>query len=311
MFRICFNLDRKLALVIFVAALSSVSSQNLTFDCSFFDQWNGYGCTLNNITVADPSQNVTFGGQHIGNRTNADVAIVRVINSNTPFVVQQIFTTFSNINVLHILDSRLQSISLPNSVQFVELSIQGNNITGLQNGTFINQSQLTYLNLRYNNIEEINEDAFVGLVALESLVLIGNRVRSLAPRTFHPLTNVTYLDLQRNFLSRISDELFLQNTQMRNLYLEYNYIEAITPRFIAKFGNNLSYINLSGNICINRSFSLNSDDDFSRILIHNALRTCFNNFNGTTSRVRHITLEFEGPLRLFDEFGNLIINVPQ
>lgn len=96
------NLYRKLALVIFVAALSSALAQNITLECLFFDQWNGYECYLDNITVLEIPENVTFTGQHLPNRTNADVDIVQVANSNMPVVIPQIFETFSNVSVLYI-----------------------------------------------------------------------------------------------------------------------------------------------------------------------------------------------------------------
>lgn len=297
--------------MIFIAALSCSSAQNLTLDCAFFEQSNRYGCLLNNIIIEEVPENVTFTGQHLANRTNADVETVRISNSNTPFLIQQIFETFGNITSLQVYDSQLQSLVIPANIQLQEVYINGNNISRIENGTFANQTRLTYMNLRDNRIQELDEDAFIGLSRLQSLVLIGNNVQIIAPRTFHPLTEVSYLDLERNNLSSIGDEVFSQNTQIRNLYLEYNQIEEISPRFIANFGENLSYINLSGNVCANRSFSFTSGDEFARIALHNALRNCFVNFNGTISELRHITLEFEGPLRLFDEFGNLVASVPE
>lgn len=298
-------------LLVLVAALSSVFGQDLTLECSFADNWDGYTCVLANIEVLDPDQNVVFTGEHLEDRTDDDVHIVRVTNSNTPFVIPQIFSTFSNVKILNIFTSHLEAINLPESAFLDEIYIQGNNISVIENETFSGQTNLTYLNLRNNTIEEIEEDAFVGLEALESLVLIANNIQTLARRTLHPLTNVRYVDFERNNLTRIDEEIFSRNTLVSTLYLEYNQISEITPRFIQNFSDSLTYINLSGNVCVDRTFSVNREDVFGRIVINNALRNCFNNFVGTVPEVRHITLEFQGPLRLFDEFGNLIANVPE
>lgn len=298
-------------LLILVAALSSVTCQNSPLECNFTVEWNGYTCVLNGVVVLDPNQNVTISGSHVDNRTNANVDVVRITNSNTPFMIPQIFTIFTNVSILNIFDSHVQSLSLPAISNLREIYMQGNNITRIENATFINQTHLTYLNLRNNSIHEIAEDAFLGLGILDSLVLIANRIENIAPRTFQPLTTVRYLDLERNNLTRISEEIFSSNTRIAYLYLEYNQISEISPFFIQNFSEVLSYINLSGNRCVNRSFSVERDDEFFKILLHNSLRTCFTNYVGDVPDVRRITLEFRGSLKLFDEFGNLIANVPE
>ena len=298
-------------MIYLVSALSPALSQNLALECDFFDEYNGYGCLLNNITVLDRARNLTIGGEHIGNFTNADVRIVRITNSNTPFVIEQIFTTFENVRNLQIYDSHLESINLPNATHLREIYFIGNNISRIENATFINHPQLIYLNLRNNQILELDEDAFLGLSLVIALGLNSNHITNIAPRTFHPLVNATYLNLEGNNLSSIGNEVFSQNTHMETLYLENNQISEITPRFTSRFGTELSYINLAGNVCIDRSFSMSGDEEFGRILIHNGLRKCFQNFIGTVPELREITFQFRGPLRLFDEFGNLIASVPE
>lgn len=291
----------------FLAALSSALSQDLNLDCYFSLSWE-YECSLNHIEVLDPSQNVVFGGEHIGNRTNDEVRIVRISNSETPFIIQQIFTTFPNIIELYIYNSNLQSIDIPHSIHLTEIYIYGNNISRIENGTFEDQTNVLHLNLRDNGIQEVDEGAFVGLEHLTSLNLIGNHIRTFEPRTFHPLRNLTLLDLERNNLTSIGDDWFSQNPLISILYFEYNQIEEISPRLMSSF-ENLLHIDLSGNACIDRSFYLDSNDDFSVIVLHNALRSCYNNFIGEVSDLRRVILEFEGPLKLFDEFGNLVASL--
>lgn len=203
----------------------------------------------------------------------------------------------------------MESISIPDTVQLYEISINGNNISRIDNGTFAGQPGLIHLNLRANGIQELDEDAFTGLSVLESLVLIGNDIQVIAPRTFHPLASVMYLDLERNNLTSIGEDIFSHNTEIRTLYLEFNQIEEISPRFLSSFGNNLSYINLSGNICVDRSFYFTSGDDLSIVVLHSTLRNCYNNFSGRSTDDRDITMHYKGHLRLFDEFGNLVGSV--
>lgn len=259
--------------------------------------------------MLDPLANVTFGGDHLEGRSNGDVSNVDILYSNTSFMIPQLFTTFPNLSTLEISLSGLQSINIPDFIQLRRLLIDRNNISRIERAAFVSQRRLTYLNARDNIIREIDEYAFVGLSSLESLVLIDNHIENLAPRTFQPLTNISYLDLEGNRLTSISADLFSQNTQIRSLYLDFNQIEEISPRFSANLGDKLRYIDLEGNNCIDRRFSINDDDDFSRIILHNSLRTCYNNFNGQTSDLKRVTLEFQGPMRLYDEFDNLIVSL--
>lgn len=302
-----------MAFIVFaVALLSSVISQDqdLELECAFSVDWIGdYTCILQNIEVLDPEQNVIIVGEHVEGRTNDDVTIVDVLNSNTPFMIPQIFTTFPSITHLEISNSNLESINIPDSVRLRMLVVDRNNISRIENGTFANQDELWYLNARDSNIQEIDEDGFVGLGAIVSLVLIGNQIESIAPRTFHPLVNVSYLDLEVNRLTSIGDGVFSQNTRLSSLYLGFNQIEKISPTFSAGFGDNLGFIDLEQNECVSRRFEIDSDDDFTRIILHNSLRTCFNNFQGTPSNLRRVVLEFQGPLRLYDEFNNLIASL--
>lgn len=294
--------------LLFVAAIGSCSSQNVNLICSFQSlSTTLYVCNLNNIEVLNPTQTITFGGNHIGGRTNANVTAVIIRNSNTPFVIQQIFTTFANIDELEIESSQLQSVIIPETVLLRILQLNGNNITRLGSGLLQAQSQLQYFSAIDSNIREIDEDAFVGLARLRSLLLIGNLIEEIAPRTFHPLINLIYLDLEANNLRSIGEDLFSQNTGLNSIYLEWNRINEIAPRFLANLGNNLYFINLTGNVCVNRSFQIGNEENL--IIINNLLRTCFNNFSGRTTDLRDLKAKFRGSLRVYDEFDNIIGSV--
>lgn len=294
-------------MILFLAGLSCVLAQDQNLACEFFIQWNGYICSLNDITVTDPAQHVTFSGTHWFNQSDETVAVFRVQYSHTPFVIQQAFTAFTNMRIFQILYSQLESINIPSTFLLEELVIHGNNISRIESGMFEGQSQLNNLNLRDNGIEEIDEDAFTGLESVATLILISNRLQTIAPRTFHPLVNISYIDLEGNMLTSIGDDVFMQSRSLRSLYLLNNAIDAISPRFTSAFTAGL-YINLSGNVCVDRNFNV-ADDDFTRIVMHNSLRTCFTNFLGPEDDLRRVVFEYRGHMRLFDEFGNLVANL--
>ena len=292
----------------FVAAISSCSSQGITLTCDFYTSGQtNYVCRLINIEVLDSETNVTFDGQHVGDRTNANVTSVLIYNSNTPFVIPQVFTTFENIRIFEVEDSHLQSINIPDTVQLRRLKLDGNNLTRLESGFLEAQSQLEYFSAFTSNIVEVDENAFIGLTELHDLSLAFNHIAEIAPQTFHPLIKLNYLDLEDNLLTSISEDLFSQSPDLHSIYLENNLINEIAPQFSSNFAEGLDFINLSGNQCVDRSFHVGTEEDL--IILHNLLRRCFNNFNGRTVDERDISAAFSGSLRIYDAFGNLIGHV--
>lgn len=294
-------------MILLLAAFGATTAQNIEIACVF--QWTiftEYACRLENITVLDPEVGVTFVGEHLGEMTDADVEVVQIRNSNTPFMIPSMFTTFPNIFELDIQSSNLESIDIPETVQLIWLIIYNNNISHIGSGTIRGQDRISYLELMSNRIETIDEDAFNDLGTLNSLVLINNQLQEIQGSTLHNLTRLSYLDFERNNLTRISEHTFSQNTILYSLYLEFNQIEAIHPRFASEL-TNLRFINLIGNGCVNRSFPL--QDERGWMEMNAALQTCYNGYNGTVPELRTITMQFTGNLAIFDEFGNIIARI--
>lgn len=219
-------------------------------------------------------------------------------------MIPEVFTTFPNIFELEYYNTGLQRIEIPASARLVYLILEGNNITRIHAGDIQNQTSLYFFGAYLNNIQEIDDFALEGISNAVVLSFINNHIRQITTNTFSALTRAYYIDLEGNSLSRLDAGLFANNTFLSSLYLEYNQINEISPRFADSIPSSLAYINLNGNQCVNRSFQLGDQDQI--LLLNNALQTCFSNFNGTASDTRRVTLEFQGNLSLFDQFGNLI-----
>lgn len=229
------NFFRKVALLLFVATFGSIAAQDtIEINCTF--QWtifNEYVCVLNGIEVTDPEATVVIGGNHVGENDNSNVEVVQVRNSNTPFMIQEIFAAFPNMIELDIEQSGLQSINVPDSVQLVWLILYRNNISRIEDNGLLNQTELYYLELIGNGIEFVGENAFAGLDRLEALVLINNNIAEIAPTTFHSLPAVTYLDMERNALTSISSEIFSRSLNLYSIYQKYNQINEDEPGFLS------------------------------------------------------------------------------
>lgn len=289
-------------------AIVSCTAQDFNLECNFqLSGQFGYICNLNGIEVIERGLNVVFGGAHIEDRTNDNVTAVIITNSNTPFVIPEIFTTFVNLDTLEIEDSRLETVSIPDTVSLRRLQVDGNNLTRLVAGFLQSQTNLEYFSAISSNIIEIDEDAFLGLSGLHDLVLPVNHIEQIAPNTFHPLISLQYLDLETNSIASIGENLFSQSPDLHSIYLDHNNINEIAPSLTANFGEGLDFINLVGNECVSRSFHVGTEEDL--IMMHNMLRACFSNFSGTNPEEKNFGSEFRGPMRIYDSFGNLIGSV--
>lgn len=91
--------SRKLLVLLFVGACAA---QDVTLECNFNVFFDEYFCTLGGIEVLDPEANVIITGTHVGDLTNDDVEVVRIVASNTPFIINQLFDVFPNLLELNI-----------------------------------------------------------------------------------------------------------------------------------------------------------------------------------------------------------------
>lgn len=269
--------------------------------------YDEYFCELENIDVLDRSANVIFAGEHVEDHDNDRVEFVNIRNSRTPFIIPQMFTTFPNLVDLEIDNSGLESIELPANNNLISIVMNDNNITRIQNGTFSGQSQLLFMFLINNNIQVVEEDAFVGLENILSLELNENRISALPPTIFATLVAARHLDIEGNALTRIEEGTFSANTALVSLFLESNRIHAIAPSFVDNLRETLVIVSLGGNECIDSFFVTNTDGQWAAMQA--ALATCYRNFDEGSQPRRRIVLEFSGPLIITDLNGNHILTV--
>jgi hypothetical protein len=68
-------------------------------NCTFV-QTAVYTCKITANKVLDESQRVIISGDHLEGKSGNDVEVVHVLNSNIPFMMQEIIKTFPNIREL-------------------------------------------------------------------------------------------------------------------------------------------------------------------------------------------------------------------
>lgn len=235
------------------------------------------GCNIENQTIKKEESriispfNVTLKAFSIKN--NYDVKFIPVnIGEKFPnILVFQIFNcSVKKIGKTHFNNLfQLRQIVLTNNViaevddqpfqnqrQLEWLSLSNNKITWLYGKVFSKLRKLKQLNLEDNQIVEIHSQLFKSLSDLRVLNLENSKIRDLYDNVFDGLINVKFIYLTGNKIQRIERDLFQYNIQLERLWLDSNNIREIWPTVFDRL-NNLTYIDLSHNTCINAHFATN------------------------------------------------------
>lgn len=265
--------------VLILLKLSAAKAEPVKVDCVFQVVSNLYTCQLADITVTENS-NLFIGGQHLPGRTNNDVEVVNVVNSNIPFIITELFTTFPNLAQYRILAGGLTKINSGDFTNANKLRIffASNNpkLVVLEEKAFVGASNLQSLELINSPIETLNEGAFSGLSVLVKLSVENALIREIPAEIFASLTQLQFVSLSNNRLESLSGKLFANNPRIRFLQFSNNQIKAIERNFFDNI-QDLSSLNVQGNRCANQWFTV----DIVRTikLVKESLSECFNNFD--------------------------------
>lgn len=293
-------------------ALTAANAQTVTLNCVFsFIFGNTYMCRLNGVTVVDnESQVINIGGVHLAGQSNANVRRVEIANSNIPFIVTQIFSTFPNLNTFLIMtDSGLNRIqpgafSSATNLQFITIT-SNRNLRTIPASAFIGTPRVTFLDLFNNQIETVHEMAFNGLDFIQMLFLDFNRIRQLPVNVFRQLTDLNTLYLSNNSLTALHGNIVANNPNLEELRLLDNPINAIGRNFLIN-NQRLQSLNMLRNECAD-SFWIVGQNQVTVETIRQGLSTCFD--NAVETPVKRFMLELRGTLALQNEDGSEIIRI--
>jgi hypothetical protein len=186
-----------------------------------------YTCESFNLRVSGESTHITsVVGEHDSGMAHKDVVVLRNIFSRTRFIPNNIASFFPNLFHLYAPSSRIQSVRRRN---------------------FIGMMDLHTLDLRYNEIETLNNDVFLDLFNLEILSLSGNFIKKLPSNAFLNLHSLRYFDVSDNDIALFDDEI-LSNLELEEILLDHNQIKNVRANF-ERF-KDIGFIDLRGNNCI-------------------------------------------------------------
>lgn len=165
----------------------------------------------------------------------------------------------SSLQNLYLEGNSIQKLSRrsfgPTGMPIVfDLNLSHNNISQLADGSFEGLLQLLKLNLSYNQLQEISPETFRGLVSLQELDLSNNRLTRLENKTKSALDDLLSLEranLSFNKLSMITGKTFISSAyvpqRLVHLDLSNNLIGIIINNF-ADGMRRLEFLNLRNNI---------------------------------------------------------------
>jgi Leucine-rich repeat (LRR) protein len=132
---------------------------------------------------------------------------------------------------LNCSDSGLNSIPsvLPTHVQ--ALGLDGNNITFLENDSFVSRGlvELLEIEARFCKIRKIELRAFNGLAKLKLLLIEGNEISEIIPGTFEKNSHLKVLHLLNNRIENLESDVFCGLVELEDIDLKGNKLQYIHP----------------------------------------------------------------------------------
>lgn len=182
--------------------------------------------------MIDDAKVLSIYGEHNETMANDDVLVFSNAFTKTRYLPSGIARMFAKLERFYVASSRLKFISRKN---------------------FIGFNKLKNLDLRFNEIEAIPDDAFIDLFSLEVLTLSGNLIKKLPNNfAFVSMMELRYFDASDNEIREFDDEIFSLNPKLEEILLENNKIKTIKSRF-QKF-NSIGFIDLKSNACVDSVF---------------------------------------------------------
>ena len=160
------------------------------------------------------------------NRNLSTFPLLKTIPKN----VENLFLNFTNNQITDITLRDEDVIYLPRTIVF-DLSYNLlTRIPAYKKSILSGFTRLLNLDLSYNRIHHIEEDAFTGLHGLLTLHLSNNRLTKVVASWFDSLFDLMYLGLTNNLiLSFEPDNNFRWPDSLRRLYLDNNRITSMPP----------------------------------------------------------------------------------
>jgi insulin-like growth factor-binding protein complex acid labile subunit len=196
-------------------------------------------------------------------------------NRKVKYLPENLAELMPNLFEVSVVDSGLLGVTRKNFDglnQLKSINLSGNNIKHLEPDTFENLESLENLNLAENHMEFVEEDLFHTPKNLKKINLSDNKIHYIHPSTFKRSENLEEVFLNKNLLSVIEPSTFKQSSKLQNIDLSDNKIKTLSHKIFGE-KDDLQTVNLLGNVCIDRTFDLQSFDEMTKTIKENCEKT--------------------------------------
>lgn len=115
------------------------------------------------------------------------------------------------------------------------INIDGTKLKNIRAGTFEGVApDLLAIDLRNNEIESIDADAFRDVFLVHSIYLMKNRIKKISSKTFFNLPNLMTIQLSENEISELETDAFNDLPELRELKLDENKISVISSEMFKR-----------------------------------------------------------------------------
>jgi Leucine-rich repeat (LRR) protein len=197
--------------------------------------------------------------------------------NNFPKLNSAIFEGFQKVENLSLAECKISEITadvFQGLSGLKQLYLENNQLKEFDEGLFKSLANLEALYLENNRIEHLDKNLLKHNQNLKKLLLSNNQIASLDPELFSSLINLEKIWFQDNQIKTLNRKIFAENQKLSFLNFDKNGIQAI-ERDTFKNMSGLEYLGLSGNDCINKTFS-GSD----MIGVDQNLEVCYKNYEG-------------------------------
>ncbi|XP_022711045.1 slit homolog 3 protein-like isoform X2 [Varroa jacobsoni] len=153
---------------------------------------------------------------------------------------------FPHLRRLYIAGNRLTELSSLRLSSLGVLDVSNNQISKVDDDTFVYLTKLTVLNLNGNLLQHLRHGWFTPLRNLQLLQIARNRLMELNNLVFMPLSELRYVDLSFNRLAHVGLLSFQAISSLEQLNLSHNNLTYL-PKGFCKWFHSLQLLDISGN----------------------------------------------------------------
>lgn len=214
--------------------------------------------------------------------------------------------TYEYSTTLHPL--RIQPNAFFNTPNLRTIAITSTPLAVVNNNAFLGATNLETLNLASNQIGTIPQFMLSGVTTLINIDLRGNNISTISDTFLRQQGYLQSFSIAQNYLTRVPGNLVLTNVNLLSFDASFNQINELGRRFLDPV-TQLQLLDLTNNACVSNQWTnIGGIGGPTKDDIRGQLDTCFNNYGGSDKEKEWI-LELRGNLRLFDEYGNWIIDL--